>query len=285
MIFSDLKLIGLDLDGTLLGADSLVHEPEARAVQQARRAGVSVALATGRSMHDALPHAAAAGGVDWFITENGARVTSADGSTIYEDALSSGHLHTLLDLCEQYGVEPSFYGKGCVWYGSECRAFFAEVARQRGGTMPIDMEQYRYVDTADAWRALADTQTVYKAIVYGDTAQLDEWMEKIQASGRFEAEPSVYCGMKNVEINRKGTNKGHALLSLAQRLGLHRSQVMACGDSDNDRAMLHAAGLGVAMANAPLHIRNMADAVTGTNENHGVCQAIEQYILHARKHA
>ncbi len=276
----DLKLIGLDLDGTLLGEDSRVHEPERRAIQQARQAGVSVALATGRAIHDALPHAQAVGGVDWLITENGARVTSADGETIYENPIPTAHLRTLLDLCGRYGVEPSFYGTELVWYGAACRAFFEEIDRIRSGPRPIDMLQYRYVE-GDAWRTLAEEQTVYKAIVYGDADQLDGWLRDMRASGHFEAEPSVFCGLTNVEINRRGTNKGHALLSLAQQLGLRRGQVMACGDSDNDRAMLHAAGLGIAMANAPAHIRRMADAVTDSNENHGVSRAIERYILRA----
>lgn len=281
MISSPIKLIGLDLDGTLLGADSLVHDRERRTLQRARQAGIAVALSTGRSIADAAPHAKAAGGVDWIITENGARITSSSGKTIYRHALTVHHVELLLALCEKHHVEPSFYGESCIWYGAECRAFFDEIMRIRGGTLPIDMHHFRYVETREQWHMLTD-KTAFKAIVYGDAHDLDAWLYDVRAAGEFEAEPSVFCGMKNIEINAKGTDKGTALLYLAQHLGLTHKQVMACGDSDNDRTMLQAAGLGVAMGNASAHIRALADATTDTNENHGVSHAIERYVLQQR---
>ncbi|MCD8355748.1 MAG: Cof-type HAD-IIB family hydrolase [Clostridia bacterium] len=278
MYHSNIKLIALDLDGTLLGSDSLVHESERQALQQARQNGVSIVLCTGRSVHDSLPHAQAAGGVDWIITENGARITSSDGETIYRHPLSVQHLKLLLELCEVHHVEPSFYGESCVWYGEQCRAFFDEIYRTTGRMPPIDMGNYRYIETREQWHMLAE-KTVYKSIVYGDIADLDSWMQDMQETGAFESEPSIFCGLKNIEINAKGTNKGTALLYLAEHLGLTRKQVMACGDSDNDRKMLQAAGLGVAMRNAPAHIQNIANVVTDTNELHGVAKAIQNYVL------
>lgn len=279
MISSTIKLIGLDLDGTLLGEDSSVHEAERNAVQKARQAGVCVALATGRAILDTAPHAQTVGGVDWLITENGARVTSASGETIYEHAMSVSQLHLLTELCDAYGVEPSFYGKHNIWYGKQGMEFFDEVSRRRNGIVPVDRSHYDYIEDPAQWRELAEHQTIYKALVYGDAASLDEWLQQMQACGHFETEPSVFCSMKNIEITQKGTHKGKALLHLAQHLGLEADQVMACGDSDNDRTMLQTVGLGIAMANAPSHIRSLADAVTETNNDHGVCRAIEQYIL------
>lgn len=277
MTSSPIKLIGLDLDGTLLGTDSQVHESERNALQQARQAGVAAALCTGRSTLDSASHAKAAGGVDWIITENGARITSAAGETIYRHTMTPEHIDMLLTLCEKHGVEPSFYGERTIWYGAKCKAFFDEIARARGH-VAIDFSHYRYVDAPEQWRALSG-ETIFKAIVYGDARDLDAWLTDMQKTGLYEAEASVFCGLKNIEINAKGTDKGTALLELAKHLGLTAGQVMACGDSDNDRTMLQAAGLGVAMANAPEHIRALADVTTDTNDNHGVSRAIERYIL------
>ena len=277
MISSPIKLIGLDLDGTLLGTDSQVHEPERTALQQARQAGVAAALCTGRSPLDSAAHAKAAGGVDWIITENGARITSAAGETIYRHTMTPQHIDILLTLCETHGVEPSFYGEHTVWYGAKCKAFFDEIARIRG-SVAVDLNHFCYVDTPEQWRALSG-ETIFKAIVYGDARDLDAWLADIQQADIFEAEASVFCGLKNIEINAKGTDKGTVLLHLAKHLGLTAGQIMACGDSDNDRTMLQAAGLGVAMANAPAHIRAIADSTTETNDNHGVSRAIERYIL------
>ncbi len=278
MISLPIQLIGLDLDGTLLGTDSCVHARERDTLQRARQAGVSVAITTGRSLLDALPHAEAAGGVDWLITENGARITSASGETIFRHPLTKRHTAQLLQLCERHGVEPSLYGEDCVWYGAACRGFFRAVSRILGRDIPLDLRHYTFVTSRKEWHALSG-QLLYKAVVYGDTHKLDAWLSELRRTAQYEAEPSVFCGLKNIEINAAGTDKGSALLYLTKHLGLSREQVMACGDSDNDRTMLSAAGLGVAMGNAPQHIRAQADAVTESNENHGVSRAVERFVL------
>lgn len=278
MSFSKIKLIALDLDGTLLLPAGEVHPIERDALQQARRAGVFVAIATGRSIQDTLPYAESAGGVDWIITENGARILSADGQTVDRRTMPREDLTLLLELCEAYAVEPCFYGDRVIWYGEQCRRFHDRVLAVTGRPLPLQLEHFRYVDGRAQWHALTQ-ETVFKAIVYGDPADLDTWLTALAKTGRFAAEPSIFCGMKNVEINRRGTDKGTALLRLAERLHLTREQVMACGDSDNDRTMLQTAGLGIAMANAPAHIRALADAVTASNTEHGVAQAVRRYAL------
>ncbi|MDO5784300.1 MAG: Cof-type HAD-IIB family hydrolase [Eubacteriales bacterium] len=278
MSSSKIKLIALDLDGTLLSPEGQVHPIEQDTLQQVRRAGVSVAIATGRSIQDTLPYAQAAGGVDWIITENGARIQSADGQTIYQRTMPQETLTLLLRLCEKYAVEPCFYGDDIIWYGRQCRRFHDNVMAITGHPLPLQLEHFRYVDSWAQWYALT-RENVYKAIVYGDAADLDTWLTALAETGQFAAEPSVFCGMKNIEINQRGTDKGAALLQLAAQLQLTHEQVMACGDSDNDRTMLQAAGLGIAMANAPAHIRALADAVTDTNDQHGVAQAVRKYVL------
>ena len=83
----------------------------------------------------------------------------------------------------------------------------------------------------------------------------------------------------NLELNAPGVNKGRALVALAETLGYRRENVMACGDSDNDLAMIRMAGLGVAMGNAEPEILAAAAAVTDDNDHDGVAKAIERYIL------
>ena len=80
---------------------------------------------------------------------------------------------------------------------------------------------------------------------------------------------------RNMEVNAPGVTKGSGLLALAAHLGLTRAQTMAVGDSGNDRAMIEAAGLGVAMGNATDDIREIAD----DNNHDGVAAAIEKYVL------
>ena len=84
---------------------------------------------------------------------------------------------------------------------------------------------------------------------------------------------------RNMEVNAPGVTKGSGLLALAAHLGLTRAQTMAVGDSGNDRAMIEAAGLGVAMGNATDDIREIADVTTDDNNHDGVAEIIRKFIL------
>ena len=83
----------------------------------------------------------------------------------------------------------------------------------------------------------------------------------------------------NIEINGAGVNKGQALVELGKILGIEREEIMACGDGDNDEAMLKEVGLGVAMENAEEQVKKAADYITGTNEEEGAAKAIEKFVL------
>ena len=87
------------------------------------------------------------------------------------------------------------------------------------------------------------------------------------------------CGGGAIELTAPGAGKLAAVTFLAGRLGLTLQDVMAIGDSGNDAALLAAAGLGVAMGNAPAHVQQAARAVTGRNTEGGAAQAIRRWLL------
>jgi len=84
---------------------------------------------------------------------------------------------------------------------------------------------------------------------------------------------------KNIEISKKGCNKGDGLLHLAKSLGIKREEVMGCGDADNDRELLECSGFSVAMENGIDEIKEIADYITVTNEENGVAKAMEKFVL------
>ena len=84
-----------------------------------------------------------------------------------------------------------------------------------------------------------------------------------------------------IEVMARGVDKGAAIAGLIERLGLEREDVIACGDGLNDLSMIRYAGLGVAMANAQPEVKEAADVVTLSNDEDGVAEAIERYILNA----
>ena len=106
--------------------------------------------------------------------------------------------------------------------------------------------------------------------------------ERMRARADLESLPFVEVSSsldRNLELNRKGGNKGNGLKALAKYLNLNINQVMALGDSDNDITMIETAGLGIAMANAVPEIIKVADGVTDSNDEDGVAHAIERWVL------
>lgn len=101
-------------------------------------------------------------------------------------------------------------------------------------------------------------------------------MERAEREGVFELVGSLQY---NIEINAVGVNKGTGLVNLGKMLGIRREEIMACGDGDNDIAMLKEVGFGVAMANAEEKVKAVADYITESNNDEGAAKAIEKFVL------
>ena len=126
-----------------------------------------------------------------------------------------------------------------------------------------------------AWLAEQSEGPEKISMFFAQVSQREEAQKQAEAMG-LEVTSSLPT---NLELNAGGVNKGCGLLALAEVLGFAREQVMACGDSGNDAAMLKAVGLGVAMGNAAPDILAVADAVTDTNDQDGVAKALERFVL------
>lgn len=281
-----IKLLALDLDGTLLGPDSRVPRENARAVRLAQQAGVSVALCTGRNLTEVRAFNAQLDvSADWAIIANGAAVVRfTDGEQIAFDGLDRAMCAAVRDVCAQFGVDPCLYTAEKLYYGREFLRFLQELRRRGRVALNEAAEGYEFVADEAQWHAVLEQEDgrFVKAILHHlDPAVVDQMMQALDATGLLELAPSVMFGgeLKNVEINRKRVHKGRALAQLAAHLGCSMEEVMAVGDSDNDLTMLQMAGLGVSMANAAPHIRAAADAVTLDNASDGVAAAVKRYIL------
>lgn len=282
------QLLALDLDGTLLGPDSRISEENVRALRQAQRAGVQLALCTGRNSADVRRLSAGLlAPPDWVVAANGAEVRPfAGGEAIYEAPLGRARCETILETCARFGCDPSLYTAERHYYGRAFGEFLASL-QARGQSIDDGLcDPALFVSGPHRWRELLETERkpFLKAILYhADPRAVERMQQALAETGLFELAPSVLYGgaLRNVEVNRKGVHKGAGLSALAAHLGIGLDAVMAVGDSGNDLTMLRAAGLGVAMANADAHIRAAADAVTADNAQHGVARAVEQYLLRA----
>lgn len=279
-----IRLLALDLDGTLLGADSRVPGENARAVWLAQKAGVQVALCTGRNHKEVLTfNGQLEQSADWAVIANGAAVVDLhSGAVTPVGGLSSEDCALVRQLSQSFGIDACFYTADTFYYG---HAFleFLQAARRRGRiSLDETAEGYVFVPNGQGWDEVLRREEgkVVKSILHHlDPAVVDEMAAVLAKTGRFELSPSVMYGgaLKNVELNRRGVHKGAALKKLCAVLGISMEAVMAVGDSDNDRTMVELSGLGVAMGNAQPSLLAVADAVTGANTDCGVAQAIQRY--------
>lgn len=280
-----IKLLALDLDGTLLDSTSEIPAGHIRAVRRAQQAGVQIALCTGRSLMDTMAFSdKLEAPADWLITCNGADVRRPGEPPVCTGCMERAVFERLLDAGAARGAEPCMYTPERVYF---TRAFerFVDSIRAQGYRLDYETRpDYVRVGSRAAWNEVLAREdgVICKAILYhDDPAVVDAVLESLRATGGYELAPSTMFGgkVKNVEVNRAGVNKGSALLALANKLGIARDAVMAMGDSDNDLAMLEAAGVSVAMGDAPAYVKAAARYQTASSDENGVGLAIERFVF------
>lgn len=274
------KLLALDVDGTLFDDAGQIPEENIRAIRKAQEAGVTVVVASGRD-YDGVPHDQLKNvNMPYLITTNGAAVyRTADRACLDEHCLPAEKLLPIFEAILQKEVYMTVFVDGhnytpvqvydYVWklglpehivnHFLEGRHELQNLpAYVKSGTAKIQKVTLNFIPSSD-----------------GNFLYRDEIWKMLKACPDICV---VDGGFHNIEFTAANVNKGVGLQFLAKELGISMEETMAVGDSGNDAEMLMAAGLGVAMGNAPEEIKKIADAVTRTNEENGVAYAIEQYI-------
>lgn len=269
----DIKLIAMDMDGTLLGKVRGVIPPgNLAALQEAASRGIHLCFASGRAPDDVSFHAIDAGLDVHVIALNGGMILHKPlgnvGSSRTLTLDDAQHVYRLIQeanlpcavFCEHEVIvcnPPTYFGTPKLTWGT-----FME--REGGRTRIL----------RDASKVTSRLHRVSKLVVTAIT-EPDEMLPLRQ---RIEDEvPGVEVTsswVDNIEVNPRGVNKGSALQMLADSLGIPMSQVMAIGDNDNDLSMLQIARIGVAMGNATPAALSAADYVTLPCQEDGVAAAI-----------
>ncbi|MEH7307168.1 Cof-type HAD-IIB family hydrolase [Neobacillus drentensis] len=240
----EIKLVALDMDGTLLNNKGQVSEANRKAINAAKDKGIFVVLSTGRSLLTSREHADSLELNSYLVTVNGSEIWDDQRELVERNLVKSEHIEWMWKLTQEHNTK--------FWAISTERNWHNE--------MPEDLHQ---VDWMKFGFNIDDDET--RAII----------MKELQDKGEFEISNST---LKNIEVNSAGVNKAKGLELVCQRLGLEMKNVMAVGDSLNDLAMIKAAGIGVAMGNAQDIVKESADWVTATNEEDGVAKAIYKWV-------
>ncbi len=267
----DIKLIAIDIDGTLLTSDSVLTPGAVAALQAAADRGVQVVISTGRFLSEFTDLLEKLPMVRYAVTCTGAQVLDLrSGETMARHALQAEELRQLYGRLRDLDAMLQIFSDrdGRIHNRS------ADLARAERFCGPALARLVRRTHAAEA------DLDAFVAAYRGPTNKIHIFFParspKAAALDRLAGTPYTLLesAENDLEIMAPGVDKGLGLRALAERLGLERSQVMAVGDGGNDAAMLRYAGYSVAMGNAGAEARAAARYVTGTNDCDGMAQAI-----------
>ena len=273
-----IKLVALDIDGTLLDSKSELRPATVRAVQRVRARGVEVVLATGRRFRSTLPIAEALGLCGHAVVFNGGVIKDLTSKrSVLSKVLPAALLNECLETIRP-GAAPMIY------LDSPCDENDVDIVTEPHHD--VHPTQQKYLDTNRAWSRTvpdvgAERGVALMVATVGDRESLEALNQQLservadRAEVHFLHSPASQSTF--LEVLPGKTSKWRALEMIARDMGIEPDAVLAIGDDTNDVEMIEAAGVGVAMANAPSSVRRCADSVTEDNDADGVARALERF--------
>ena len=272
-----IKMIGFDLDGTLLTDQKELGEYTVQILKRAVEEGIVILPITGRPLCGLPEEVTGLTGLRYAITANGARILDLKNAAVLKEQLVSVETaEKILDILGNYDSLREIYYDGTGYAEREkleqIDHFFEEgpmAEYVRSTSQPVEnlMDKFR-----------KESREVDK--VQGVFADLGEREAALDEIRKLEGVIITGALHNNIEVNAAGVDKGNALLWLAQYLGIAPEETMAFGDGNNDITLLEKAGTGVAMKNGIEEVKHAADRITEkTNDEEGAAKFIETYVL------
>ena len=261
------KLIAIDIDDTLLNDDIIVTEATKLALERAIQSGVTVTLATGRMYSSARKIADQIQLNVPIITYQGALVkTLLNEQVLYERCVPVDAARQLLQYAKEHNLHLQLYVDD-ILYGTEDNERIQAYSQLVNIPYEIESDFAKLIDKPNHKMLIIDDPEVldHHAVILQEL--LGDQLHITKSKAHY------------LEFMHKEGTKGHALQALAQHIGATMDETIAIGDAWNDREMILAAGLGVAMGNAVPMLKEIADYVTLSNNDDGVCHVIEKFIF------
>lgn len=272
-----IRLVGLDLDGTLLDDRKTITAPTMEVLHEAHARGVHLVPVTGRP-HDGIPRLVKdLPFVRYIISCNGASIRDQrEGVSLRERLIPTQEALKLAALLAEHQLPYEVLSEG-VGYSEEWVYERLIANSPKNHFLPLYIKETRKI-VSSIPDFIAKGRGIEELFVMGGRQDaVETLLEKLHELPHLHI---VHPAPGALEITAAGVDKGEALLYLAEHLGIAQSEVMAIGDSGNDLAMLRAAGVSVAMGNAAPEVKALSDFVTKSNEEHGVALAISRFVLH-----
>jgi Cof subfamily protein (haloacid dehalogenase superfamily) len=274
------RLIALDIDGTLLDSRWKLPEANRAAICEAARRGIEVALVTGRRYDFALPVAQDLGCPLTMIVNNGGMIRASSGETRLRHLLAADVARSVLEMCGQWRD-----GAAVIFDRPRANQLMLErLDADDSIRYAYYSRNLEFIDFAQPLEACL-TEDPLQVMFSGTVAEMEEAERLLLDSPvaeqvRLAATKYAARDFGMLDVLPPGCTKGAALAEWAQRQGLRREEILAIGDNHNDLEMLHFAGIPVVMGNSVPELKTFGWHETHSNDESGVAAAIERFALH-----
>lgn len=279
-----IKLIAIDMDGTLLTAAQQITNENMKAIRMAQSQGVVVVIATGRSYTEASFVLDAAGITCPMICVNGAEIRSVHKDIISTNALGKPTVKKIAAILDRNKLYFEVYTNKGTFTTDKDKAVSIMVDIYMSANPEANVKEVKKVAEKRVTKGLVhkvesydqlfnnDEYRIYKLLAFSFNQDL--LFEVKNELVKVEGLAVSSSGKENLELTSVYAQKGIALKKFAQENGIDMKDTMAIGDNYNDLSMFKVAGVSVAMGNADEVIKAQCDKVTLTNEESGVAKAI-----------
>lgn len=267
-----IRLLALDLDGTLMDDDMVIKSTRVRRAIAAAQERAVVTLATGRMFDYTLPFARELEITAPLICYQGGLIQAPDSDDpLYRATMDPTLVQEVLEWRDERGRHVILYAGDDVFLDE--RRYSEVFYRNMLGDRLV---------WVDDLRSVLKHHKPMKFIIFVDPQEAEQ--VEMELRRRFEGEMELTRShMRIVEGNPLGVSKGDALRRLAAHLDIPQAQVMAIGDQDNDASMVAWAGVGVAMGNGSAATKDVADWIAPPVEEDGATVAIRRFVFNEKE--
>jgi len=288
-----IKLIAIDIDGTLLNSYGEVTLKNKEMIQEALNKNIDVVLASGRMPKAIVPIANEINSNKYLISGNGAAIYDIQkDEIIYNNYMTKKKVLEIIEMCEKNSMFYSIYTTNIIltkalnynilFYHNENKKH----PENKKIKINVVNDLYNYIkdysgDDILKFTICDNDELIFKGMINKlktisnvDVLEVKHMSRKIIQHGSEDVEISYFY----TEITNKNVNKWTAIEELIKLLNIGKDEILAIGDNINDKEMIENAKIGVVTGNSSPEMKETADAVVSTNDESGVAEAIEKYV-------
>ena len=284
-----MKIVAIDLDGTMLNQYGIVTQRTKQAIKRAQQRGIEVIIASGRPMDSIKAIAEEIKSEKYFISGNGAIIYDIQNDEIiYENTLKKQKTLDIIKICEENSIYYNIYTeKEIIAKNLQCNVLYyhkENLNKEEKNKTHINIVENIYDYIVDRDEKVVkiticdNNQVIFNSIMRKlkeieeiEVLEVSHMSRKIIRQGSVEVPIEYFY----TEISAQNVDKWNAIEFLKEKMQIKTEEIVAIGDNVNDKKMIENAGLGIAMGESTPVIKNVANQITGSNNEDGVAQALE----------